>query len=105
MTKLNYSRRLGWEKKETKSAGWYIAYVIFMITVMYLSKACVFDAPGKAICGTVFLGVFAMLEDELEKYYGGFSGLIRVPLVSVKVAGIVFAVGIFICSTVKIMFG
>lgn len=104
MTKLNYSRRLGWEKKETKSAGWYIAYIIFMVSVMYLSLASIYDAPGKTICGTVFLGIFAMLEGDLEKYYGGISGLVRVPLIGVKVVGLIFAVGLFVSASVMIMF-
>jgi len=104
MTRLNYSRSRGWERKETKSAGWYVAYIIFMVSLMYLSKACVCDAPGKALCGSIFLGVFAMLEGDLEKYYGGISGLVRVPLLSVKWVGIAFAVGVFIGATVVMMF-
>lgn len=106
MKKLNYSRQLGWERKETKSVFWYVAYVIFMITVMYLSYSCVHDAPGKTLVGCVFLFVFSEFEDMVEDYYGGFSGLIRVPLKAAQIfCGRIVAVGLFISSAVMVMIG
>ena len=104
MTKLNYSRQLGWERKETKSVFWYVAYVIFMITVMYLSYSCVYETPGKALVGSVVLFIFSDLENCLEKYYGGLCGLIRVPVKAAQIgAGRIMAAGLFISSVVGIM--
>lgn len=104
MTRLNYSRRLGWEKRETKSVFWYVAYVVFMITVMYLSLACFKEAPGKTLVGCVFLFVFSDLEGMLEEYYGGFSGLTRVPLKAAQIfCGRIAGAGLFISSIVSIM--
>ena len=102
-TKLDYSRSKGWERRETKSVGWYVSYIIFMMTVLYLSLSCVQDAPNKTIIGCIFLFIFSDLEKDLEKYYGGLSGLVRVPLLAVKYGGRIIGTGLFISSFLLIM--
>lgn len=101
--RLNYSRSKGWEKREQKSCGWYISYIIFMMTVLYLSYSCVQEAPNKTIIGCVFLFIFSDLEKDLEKYYGGITGLVRIPLLAVKYGGRIIGAGLFISSFLLIM--
>lgn len=103
MKKLDYSRARGWEKNEKKSVAWYVSYIIFMMTVLYLSYSCVYDAPNKTLIGCIFLFIFSDLEKDLEKYYGGLSGLVRIPLLAVKHGGRIIGAGLFISSFLLIM--
>lgn len=99
----DYSRSRGWEKRTSKPAFLYVAYIIFMLVLMYLCKATIYDDPGKTAVGCVFLVVFAELERDLEKYYNGISGFKRVPLISIMWAGRILGLGLFFSSAIMIM--
>lgn len=105
-----------YEKKDTRSRKnsgrkhtssiYYFYWIGMSIITSILAASCAYEAPGKAICGAVFLLVGQAMYPRLEEYYGGLgTGAANAAAQITRYADGIIGVGLFFGCAINLMLG